>query len=259
MVSTAQRFSLPQAFVEFHLELETQRRLVASGRLGAPAERAAPGDGTTSSTAASSDPAVVLRALFERQAAAARKAGLGGELHEAQYAMAVQADEVFTTLPWPGRDAWEANPLELQLYGATTDGKVIGPNEVYRRIDELLSIPAASDRADLGKVYLLLLSMGFRGRYEGNEETTHIERYRKDLYAWIYGRDAEASPAAERLFEEAYAHTIDKGKPTFLRGLRPWVLALVAALLLLLAASQVIWNTTTNGVEKALERIGQAP
>ena len=102
-----------------------------------------------------------LVSLLEQQAlTAGRSVGAyGAELYkEAQYVMAALGDEIFIRLEWEGREAWRSNLIESRLFGTHAAGEVL-----FQRIEALL---ARRDPvwAEAAKVYLMTLSLGFRGK-----------------------------------------------------------------------------------------------
>ncbi|HKV06773.1 MAG TPA: DotU family type IV/VI secretion system protein [Thermoanaerobaculia bacterium] len=231
-------FSLVDNFSVFWDEVVRQKRRVTSG---------------TSGSAGAPSPYDTLLGILNQQAAAAKQAESSERYSQAQYVMAVFADEVFLGMVWPGRAAWAANPLEQQLFG-TQDGQ----DEVFDRIDALLARGVRTD-PDLAKVYLFALGLGFRGRYKGSEETVHLDAYREELYRAIYGTNPGTLPGAGRLFPEAYMATRSQGEPQKLPQVRGWVVAFLVILLAFGVASHVLWRQATAEVRSQVEKILALP
>lgn len=231
-------FGLVDHFSDFWDEVVRQKRRVTSG---------------TSGSSGAPSPYDTLLGILNQQAQAAKQAESSQRYSQAQYVMAVFADEVFLGMVWPGRASWAANPLEKQLFG-TENGK----DEVFDRIDALLARGARTD-PDLAKVYLFALGLGFRGQYRGSEETTHLDDYRAELYRAIYGTGPGTLPGAGRLFPEAYMATRSQGEPQRLPRVRGWVVAFLVTLLAFGVASQVAWRQATAEVRSQVQKILALP
>lgn len=251
-------FVLLDRFRDFHFALTREQRQVRTG--SAAASAAAPPAGAAATGAAPAGPWQVLLSLLQAQAKAAAKAEAAASYAEAQYLMAVFADEVFLDLVWPGRAAWAANPLERELFG-TDDGR----NAVFERIDALLAGGALADR-DLARTYLLALALGFRGRYRGAEERSHLDAYRERLVEALYQHgleparpagDAAATPAL--LFPDAYLATRSQGERQKLPAVRFWTAALLSALVLYCIFSYGVWDRATAPLAASVARILASP
>lgn len=229
-------FCLVDRFSEFWDEAVRQKRQI-----------------TSTTGAEVSSPWQVLLGLLERQAGDAQKAESAARYGEAEYVMAVFADEVFLGMVWPGRQSWDANPLETALFG-TREGR----DAVFDRIDALLARGAQTD-PDLAKVYLFALSLGFRGRYRGSEESVHLDTYRKELYRAVYGVEPGSLPGAGRLFPEAYASTRSRGEVEKLPQVTPWVVSFFLTFIVFLLVSHYYWLDATADLRSLVDRILALP
>ncbi len=192
-----------------------------------------------------------LFALLERQGLEARRQGgdYGARYYEeAQYIMAVLADDVFIALDWPGADGWCISPLEYRLFGSKLAGV-----EFFRRLDRLLE-RRDSARTELAAVFLLALALGFRGKYRGRDDAGALQRYRERLYNFIYNR-APRPGEARLLCPEAYSVTVAEGEVRNLPAVRRWGQTFVLVVLLLLGLSHVLWLRATTGLVELLNKI----
>ena len=195
-----------------------------------------------------------LRAQLEKQAAEAGR--LGGEFgsrvfRDAQYVMAGLADELFLHLDWEGRDAWRSNLIETQLFGSFIAGE-----EVFRRIDELLRTRDDLYR-DLATVYLLALSLGFRGRYENAEHPDLID-YRRRLLAFVSrDRPSVLQEGGRHLFPQSHAHTLTDPPTIRLPYAGRWIGAVAAVLLLYVLAGAWVWRDVTAPLVDINDQIGE--
>jgi type IV/VI secretion system ImpK/VasF family protein len=84
----------------------------------------------------------------------------------AAYAVVALLDESILGSGNPAFADWLRNPLQAQLFGVLLAGE-----KYFSNIDTLLSRPDSQDLADVLEVYLLGLSLGFRGRHGRERES----------------------------------------------------------------------------------------
>ena len=172
-------------------------------------------------------------------------------LEELVYIMAAFADETFICLlDWPGGAYWRNNLMEVRLFRSQISGQVI-----FRRIDSLLA------REDYGApelcaVYLMILSLGFRGRYLRNPETAAI--YKKKLYDRLVLINPSLRRESQHFFPEAYRHTVCEGSPVKLPDPKRWWLVVAAVLGVWLVASTVLWWRVTSPTRALLNQTANA-
>jgi type VI secretion system protein ImpK len=194
-----------------------------------------------------------LLTLLERQALDAARSGgdIGRELYlQAQYAMAALADEIFLHLDWPGRLAWKENLLEAKLFGTHRAGEV-----VLERIEAVLR-GRDPVYAELARVYLMALALGFEGKLRGSEEgPALLAAYRRALYRFAFRRDPRVVRGEEPVAPEAYAATVETGPGARLPYLRRWVIGAAVVVVLWIAGGHLIWRHLVSDFEPHLERI----
>ncbi|MEW5773759.1 MAG: DotU/TssL family secretion system protein [Thermodesulfobacteriota bacterium] len=193
-----------------------------------------------------------LATLLETQALDAKRRGgdYGANYYrEAQYVMAALADDIFLNLDWAGREAWKARLLEYRLFGSKVAGE-----QFYRKLEKLLAErdPAYAEMAAL---YLLALSLGFRGRFRGDEESGVLDRYRRELFSFIYHRNPALEEHGKELFPEAYAAVLGESEPRRLPHMRKWFAILALVALVLLVVSHGLWLDASADLEGVLDRI----
>lgn len=194
-----------------------------------------------------------LQSILELQALeAGRRGGDYGILYykEAQYVMAVLADEIFLSISWPGRDYWKQDLLETRLFGSYNAGE-----QFFSRLEALL---ANGDRvqSELAAVYLMALSLGFKGKYRGSLDLARLDDYRKQLYQMVYRRPASLGTGQERLSPQAYENTVEEGVRRWLPSPSRWYALVALCLLVFLIAGHWIWIDTTAPLWELLERLG---
>jgi type VI secretion system protein ImpK len=96
----------------------------------------------------------LIAAMFKRGAAS----GIAPEdLENASYAIVALFDEILVRMNWPGRQEWQANPLQFLHFRENTAG-----DNFFRRAEALCIQP---HRAHVLQIYFLCLALGFQGRY----------------------------------------------------------------------------------------------
>jgi len=80
-----------------------------------------------------------------------------GDAMEAIYALAAFMDEQILRSPWPARQQWMAQPLQLVYFQENTAGEGF--------FDRLAALEADSERTHVVQIYYLCMALGFRGKY----------------------------------------------------------------------------------------------
>lgn len=192
------------------------------------------------------------RMLGQFAVAAMRQGGdFAGDLYnEALYVMAALADEVFLhDVNWPEKQAYRSVLVESLMFKSHVAGE-----QVFAHLDRLLDTRDPL-HGELATIYLLALSLGFRGKYRRGGDPGRLAHYRRRLFQFIMHRSADLNSEALRLSVSAYDHTLREGGGLRLRPLRKWLMGLAAALLLVLVASHGIWMYHTAGVQSALDSV----
>jgi type VI secretion system protein ImpK len=176
--------------------------------------------------------------------------GAAGEtdIADAQYAFVALLDELLLFSEWPGQAAWEAEPLEMRVFGMRSAGE-----RLPDAMEALLARRDASQR-DLAKVYLACLMLGFRGRLRGQAGALRHDQLRHALFAFAMQRDAE--PA--RLTSALERHAVPDRNVRSLVRMVPDN-ARFAGLIgigagVLLAISHLLWLEATAVVRPSLEQ-----
>jgi len=90
-----------------------------------------------------------------------RKAVEGGvsreDVHMAKYAIVAFIDEQISRSPWPGKQQWTLEPLQLVLFNENTAGEGF-----YQRLSALENDPS---RVHVLQIFYLCLQLGFQGIY----------------------------------------------------------------------------------------------
>ncbi len=186
---------------------------------------------------------------------------MGGEAStrypDAQYAMAVLADEMFTHMEWPGQPSWPQYLLEPKLF-KTRAADV----EFFKRVDKLLKeerahpTPAARD---LARLYLLVLASGFRGKYRVPNLRRPLAEYRRALYEFVYGGDALMLYGSERrIFPEATQRTLASRAVSRFSMLQQWAAALILLLVGYTLIANFAWKSVSADLADVTARVEAA-
>jgi type VI secretion system protein ImpK len=181
---------------------------------------------------------------------------MGGEsaarYHDAQYAMAVLADETLSTIDWKGKSAWMQFSLEQKLFKSSA-----ADLEFFKRVDRLFKdgVPTEASR-DLARVYLLTIAAGFRGKYGQFGLTRALHEYRQRLYEYIHGGDALLLYAEDRaIFPDAASHTIAGRATARVSGAQRWIAVLLVVLLGYTILAHFAWNRASSELRDVTARV----
>jgi type VI secretion system protein ImpK len=245
----AESFLLTQ-FREFYQEVIRLKQTVRCNSWTPSAERLSDPDQTRSETA--NTVWQRLLSVLERQALAPRWNGndYGAEFfREAQYAMAVLADEIFLQLDWEGKEPWKSNLLESKLFHTHVAGELF-----FQKVDKMLQ-SRDPVYTDLAAVYLIALGLGFRGKFRGLDGGAQLDRYRRRLFTFICQRYPGLHHEARHLFPQAYAYILDQGGDSRLRDPRKWMATLAGLIVTLGVVSHALWIYLTTDVARVIQQI----
>ncbi|HKR00316.1 MAG TPA: DotU family type IV/VI secretion system protein [Pyrinomonadaceae bacterium] len=197
-----------------------------------------------------------LVSLFRRQALDAWRYGgtYGAEFYkEAQYVMVALADEIFLLhTEWEGKNAWLSNLLESRIFNKHVAGELFFDN-----LDRILREQNPVYK-DLAAVYLMALSLGFKGKYYKTDDRGQIARYRRQLFTFICRRDPALDNEARHMFPEAYSRNVREESQRKLADPRIWILLLCLVVIVYVVATQLLWSQLTqdlNTVNQSITRV----
>jgi type VI secretion system protein ImpK len=239
-------------FREFYREVIRLKRLVKTGVWTPVAVAATPGAEGAEGNESINAVWQRLLTLLERQELAAGR--ISGDYmmefyKEAQFLMAALADDIFLHIDWPGREVWHEHLLEAKLFNTHSAGDAF-----FEKLNNLLQ---ARDpiNAELAKIYLMCLSLGFLGKYRDATDFSPIDDYRNRLFDFLKQSEGEAGQQPFRLFTQAYGHMLTQGKEKRLPNPRRWIIALTVLVLTLFGFSQLLWADLTSEMRTLLHQI----
>jgi type VI secretion system protein ImpK len=195
---------------------------------------------------------VTLIKVLEEQVLESRRHGgeYGVDYYKkAQYVMAALADEAFLNMRWEGRELWKANLLEFKFFGTHVAGELL-----FDKIEALLKDrdPAL---IEVAAIYLMALSLGFRGKFKDKDDAGMLDFYRSQLFTFIFKKNADLTSETKQLFPETYAYTLDKSEGKRLPYLNKWIGVIVLIVILFLVGSYAVWDHHTRDLVSIAEEI----
>jgi type VI secretion system protein ImpK len=195
---------------------------------------------------------ITLIKVLEEQVLESRRHGgeYGVDYYKkAQYVMAALADEVFLNLHWEGREIWKSNLLEFKFFGTHVAGELL-----FKKIEELLKDrdPAL---IEIAAIYLMALSLGFRGKFKDKDDAGMLDYYRSQLFTFIFKTNADLSSETKQLFPETYNYTLDKSEGKRLPYLNKWIAVILFITVLFLVGSHAVWDHQTKDLVTIAEEI----
>lgn len=169
---------------------------------------------------------------------------------ESLYIMVAFADEVFLSFAWPGQKRWENHLLEAQLFHT----QVAGEN-VFKKLDALIEANDAV-RNDLALIYLLIISLGFKGKYRGEDDEGKLAWYRQQLYVMINRHPPGLyHPGRERLIPYLYEYNLTAPPGRGLPDVRSWFLSFAFIVTVFVFISCLLWYTVVRDVDDVVGQI----
>lgn len=194
-----------------------------------------------------------LHYILERQSLQASRSASGmGASHfrDAQYVMVALADELFLSLNWPGAKYWQKRLMEAQIFETQVAGE-----QFFKRLEGLL---AATDptKADLANIYMMAISLGFKGRYSDFNDHEKLDWYRDQLFLILENRQNDLFyPGRPRLVSDVYDHTLSEPPGRGLPDLKVWMTSIASVVLVYIFVSYVVWYKLSSEMQEALNVI----
>lgn len=118
-------------------------------------------------------------------------------VNEAWFAICAYIDELLLTSTWSGRSHWQRQPLQRDYFNTTNAGA-----EFYDRLNQLNK---HGDDRNVREVYLLVLGLGFKGRYFDPEDRPQLEAARGFNLSLLLPEEAQRNLDQSVLFRDAYS------------------------------------------------------
>jgi type VI secretion system protein ImpK len=169
---------------------------------------------------------------------------------ESLYLMVAFIDEVFLSFAWPGQKRWENHLIEAQVFHTQVAGE-----SVFKKLEALIE---ANDpiRNDLALIYLLVISLGFKGKYRGEDDEGKLAWYRQQLYVMINRHPPNLyHPGRERLIPYLYEYNLSAPPGKGLPDVRSWFLSFTVVVTVFVFISCLLWYTVVRDVDDVVGQI----
>lgn len=155
-------------------------------------------------------------------------------MNSAIYAMAALADELMLfEVEWVGQPYWQDVLLEEALFKSCRAG-----TSLFELMDRLVAARSHNDtERQLAAVYLLVLRLGFSGRYRNEPEA--LNRYRRQLYRLVNMSEDEGK---RPICADAYQHQLVSRQQQRMAPIGRWYRKVGLAALGYLVVSTLIWG-----------------
>ena len=174
-------------------------------------------------------------------------------IDDAKYLMAILTDEVFLNLKWDGIKFWRYTLLEKQLFQTEIAG-----DKFFSMLDNIIN---DLENEEMSFLYLMVLSLGFKGKYRDLGFADSDEKL-----AWYKGRLCTIlNPGSSRLFfpgrshmiEACYEYTFMENDNNHLPDVRFWSFCVVSVIFLYILISYFIWLDITGELNEIMSKISE--
>lgn len=234
-------YSILDSFREYYSEVARIKLLLQAGQysqlLSESSEQAAAHNDADLAPAISNYLKTLLQNQYMRIAASSTQAEIDS-YKEAQYVMAVLADEIFILeLEWPGQEDWEGYLIEAALFNTHSAGQAF-----FNRLDKLLATRTNSSYEELASVYLLAIRLGFAGQYRDEKGKISLGNYMQKLYR-VVGNTKSLQDYAP-VFSQAYGQLLSQPLGERLAPLSFWYKAAGIAAAAYLLITYIVWHVS---------------
>lgn len=174
-------------------------------------------------------------------------------LEEAKYVMTVLADEIFINMNWDGAKFWRFSLLEKQIFKSEVAGE-----KFFMFLDESIS-EINSINEEMAFLYLMSLSLGFKGRYKGTDNAEeYISWYKDKLYSMLHKKPSRLFyPGRANMIESCYEYTITDGNNQSLPDTHFWTIVITGVVVIYLTISYLVWFGITDEISDVLTAISE--
>lgn len=178
--------------------------------------------------------------LFQRMREKGRDNGLSvDDLNEAMYALVAFMDEQILRSPWPGRQQWMAQPLQLLFFQENTAGQGF-----FQRLQALEGIPG---REHVLQIYALCIALGFQGQYALSPSADLGMLQDRTVSAATRGLPSSETLSPEGYPKRTFGALGDRSSPVLLAGL-----GLFGLCVLLFVVVKVVLSFRTQSAEQEI-------
>ena len=138
----------------------------------------------------------LISSLLDAQVSAVKSGFPEKTCADALFPIIAYIDECILTSEWQTRSLWQKNSLQRHFFNTTNSGY-----EFYERLHQL---NRQGDDRSVREIYLLCLSLGYKGRYFSPQDRPKIEEIRVFNLSLLLPNDANKVFEKSTLFTDAY-------------------------------------------------------
>lgn len=173
-------------------------------------------------------------------------------IDDAKYIMTILADETFLNMRWDGSKFWRFSLLEKQLFQSEVAGE-----KFFKMADEIIS--NVNNNEDMAFLFLMSLSLGFKGRYrdiENSEE--YIVWYKDRFYSMLHSKPSRLFyPGRSHMIESCYEYTNTENNDSGLPDARFWSWCILGVIFIYIIISYGVWYNITDEIGDVLHKIAE--
>lgn len=175
------------------------------------------------------------------------------KLEETKYIMIVLADEIFINMNWDGAKFWRFSLLEKQTFQSEVSGE-----KFFTLLDEHIE-EIHSINEEIAFLYLMSLSLGFKGRYKGAENANeYISWYKDKLYSMLHKKPSRLFyPGRANMIENCYEYTVTEENRQTLPDTHFWTIVITGVIVIYIIISYIVWFGITDDVSDVLNAISE--
>ncbi|MDR1488259.1 MAG: DotU family type IV/VI secretion system protein [Holosporales bacterium] len=175
------------------------------------------------------------------------------KLEEAKYIMTALADEVFINIRWEGAKFWRFSLLEKQMFQSEISGE-----KFFLNLDEFI-VDSNNTNDEIAFLYLMSLSLGFKGRYRGAEnEHEYLSWYKDKLYSILHSKSSKLFyPGRTNMIEQCYENTFVEESKESLPNTRFWSMCISSIVAVYIVISFAVWFGITDEISDILNSIAE--
>lgn len=254
-MTTLSKHFLLRCFTDYYQELAAARLAISRGILPEHLSLSEQ-NGSPSNELLVSSLFRKLRSILSEQQQSIRSQGTISEQKDyltVLYILVALSDEqlLFAT-DWEFDELWQKKLLEVSFFETANAG-----SEFYTQLEKVLDDRSTSaNRSDVAAVFLMALSLGFRGQYQSAEGEKLVSEYRDRLFSQL-----KISSHVKRIFDQAYRPTlreVEDVKRHRVAALSRWKNFAWLALGVYLTVSSAVWVYNSELLQDKLSTLNSA-
>lgn len=172
-------------------------------------------------------------------------------INEIKYIMIVLVDEIFINIRWEGARFWRFSLLEKQVFQSEIAGE-----KFFEMLNEAISNVSGNNN-DVFFLYLMSISLGFKGKYRDLDEQDDLRWYKDRLYSILHNKPAKLFyPGRAKVIEECYDYTYSNmDNQSALPDINFWNWTIITIIFIYIVISYVIWFSMTDQIKDILNVI----